>query len=132
MKLNEHVVSVLKRNDRKDLLKLFVEKEESIKLIDEANRITAALIDKVAALEASEASEPVEPEELNYQDDINEEAEKNDKLIQLEGKVRKAIKKGNYKKAKKALKELLATGIEGSEIDALKKEVKGLKDGSSK
>ena len=78
-------------------------------------------VEEEPTLNEDEVETPEEdPSELTYAD---EDAE----LIVLENKVRKAIKKGDYKKAKKALKKFMATGITGTEVDKLKKAVKDMK-----
>jgi len=129
--MTKTLIAALKRKDMKGIIATLLReegKEVEAKEVEGASRITAALIDRTCVNSIEDSDKAIDPTELDYQEPINEEAAKNSELIELEKAVRKAIKKGNYKKAKKALKALKESGIEGSEIDSLTKEVKALKD----
>ncbi len=137
MNLNSDTLfSAVKRRDILGILKYLFEEngnEAALEVANNTTRMTALAIDKMrkALNEVSETVEIIADDEteLDYQDAINEESEKNDELILLERKVTKAIGKGDHKKAKNALKKLIEAGVKGTEIDSLKKQVKALKKG---
>lgn len=122
--------SAVKRKDMINLLELLFNNNgeyEAAEIVKNTSRLTDAAIKRIReTLGSTNEEKPVEEPVVDYQDAINEEAEKNSELIKLEKKVRKAIEAGDKKKAKKALKKLKATGIEGTEIEKLEEEVKGL------
>jgi len=122
--------SAVKRKDMINLLELLFNNNgeyEAAEIVKNTSRLTDAAIKRIReTLGSTNEEKPVEEPVVDYQDAINEEAAKNSELIKLEKKVRKAIEAGDKKKAKKALKKLKATGIEGTEIEKLEEEVKGL------
>jgi outer membrane protein assembly factor BamD (BamD/ComL family) len=133
---NETIWSAVKRKDMKMLLEeLFTQLgyEDAAAEVAKTSRWTPAAVGRMMVLvptkEVEEDIEEVEEDatELDYQEDINEEAEVNNELIKLEKKVRKAIESGDYKKAKKAFKKLEETGLGGSEMKELKKQIKAIK-----
>ena len=114
--------SAVKRKAMSEVLSLAFKEAgfaEASNVAGETTRMTDAAIKRMR--EAFNKSPVVDEDvEEETQDEPNQ-------LTELVEAVEKAVSKGKYKKAKKALKELLETGINGSEIDELKKAVKGLK-----
>jgi len=108
---------------------------EKAQEVRDSSRFTAALIRRVwvpgldaifdkATAETVDTADQ-EPDDV-YPEAVEKPAENDNKISNIFDKVRKAINAGNAKKAKKALKELKEMGIKGSELDKLKKQVKGL------
>lgn len=120
--------SAVKRKNMSDLLKIVFSEtgfEDAATIAGETGRMTDAALTRIR--EALKEIDETDVADLYYQDVITEEAESNSELIKLEKKVRKAIEKGDAKKAKKALKKLKESGLAGTEVDKLEKEVKDMK-----
>jgi len=118
--------SAVKRKSMSEVLEMVLEEAGESAAAEEAaktTRMTDAAINRIKDAVGVKNAEESQPE-LTYADDVVEEP---NEMIELEATVKQYIKAGKRKKAKKALKALLETGITGSEIDELKKEVKGMK-----
>ena len=111
MKLNDHIVSVLKRNDRREMtLSIFeaCENEEAAATIRDTSRITAALIDRLAVVRKGESTP--EPKEA-AEEPASVQENDSDRLNVAELKA--LVAKGKIKKAKKAFKKQFAKDYEG-------------------
>jgi hypothetical protein len=149
MEFNDAFWSALKRKDTVMMAEYIFEQLGYTKAAEEcrktsrlttaaAERIKQAVLDADEGVEGEEVipvegeeevetTEEVDPEEhLDYQDAINEEAEANAECVELEKKVKKAIKKGNVEKAKKALKKLKKAGCDKETIAAFKDQIEAL------
>ena len=111
---SDHFWSAVKRKAMIEVLAIVFEGTEAGDILSETTRLTDAAIKRVRE---TADSEPIEEPQ------VKEETA----LIALHEKVTDAIAAGDHKKAKKAFKKLKETGIDGSEIKALKKAVKELK-----
>lgn len=119
MKVNEHILSAMKRNDRRELTALIFDacgNGEAAEEIRAASRITSALIDRVSKVEKGESTP--EPETAK--------AEKND-LERLNISELKALvatgKKKKIKKAKKLFDKQFAEDYKGR--DEIEKDIFG-------
>jgi len=147
VKLSKLFIAAIKRKNLKAAL------EETLKMlgydeaaaeINETQRLTMATIERTL-IPISEAVENEEESEEETEDegaedegaedegaedegaeDEGAEDEQPNLLITLQNDLEKAIKKGKKKKAKKLLAELEETGLKGSVIKDLAKQVKAL------
>jgi hypothetical protein len=138
---NETFVSAMKRKSVAELgamiLREVYGKEDEAKELEEAGRITVALIDRTCIItegdlvdnsgsnENDEVSvETTDATELTFADSAV--VEDTEPAHDWEADIRKAIKKGKGKKALKLIKEAKDNGTSGSVLKDLKKQAEAL------
>ena len=127
LKMTEKMISALKRKDIKSIIVTLLAEaghEEASKEVQNAGRITSALIDRTCgALEEKQFGEPLPA----FAEQAIKDAEKENELIAIDADIKALLAKGKGKKAMKLIKAAMEMGVKGSVIKELLAEAKQLK-----